>query len=100
MAALCIELFGSDFWVIVMDQWNAGGQSRAPIRKTTAGTPSLQTVLAGNDAAHPFAIAEEIARLLPHSEFITEWRYERSLSAATNRMKEFLTEHTPIAADR
>ena len=61
-------------------------------------TPCL--VLAGNDAAHPFAIAEEIARLLPHSEFIAERREEQALAGATKRMTQFLTERTPIATDR
>jgi pimeloyl-ACP methyl ester carboxylesterase len=56
-------------------------------------TPSL--VLAGNDEAHPFAIAEEIARLLPNSEFIPEWKDGAALAAATERMKQFLRDHTP-----
>ncbi len=57
-------------------------------------TPCL--VLAGNDAAHPFAIAEEIAQLLPHSEFIPEWKAGAELVAATVRIKQFLVEHTPV----
>lgn len=57
-------------------------------------TPCL--VLAGNDAAHPFAIAEEIAQLLPHSEFIPEWKEGAPLVAATARVKQFLAEHTPV----
>lgn len=56
-------------------------------------TPCL--VLAGNDNAHPFAIAEEIARLLPHSEFIPEWKEGDALVAARARMRQFLAEHTP-----
>jgi pimeloyl-ACP methyl ester carboxylesterase len=59
-------------------------------------TPCL--VLAGNDAAHPFAIAEEIATLLPHGEFIPEWKSGASLVAATARMQQFLAEHTPVRA--
>ena len=35
-------------------------------------TPCL--VLAGNDAAHPYAIAEEMAQLLPNAAFIAEWK--------------------------
>ena len=56
-------------------------------------TPSL--VLAGNDEAHPYAIAEEIARLLPNSEFIPEWKDGAALASATERMKQFLRDHTP-----
>jgi hypothetical protein len=56
-------------------------------------TPSL--VLAGNDEAHPFAIAEEIAQLLPKAEFIAEWKQGEALTAATTRMQQFLAEHTP-----
>src|SRR5712691_6041129 len=59
-------------------------------------TPCL--VLAGNDAAHPFAISEELARLLPHGEFIPEWKAGAALASATARMKQFLAEHTPVRA--
>ena len=55
--------------------------------------PSL--VLAGNDAAHPFAIAEEIARLLPNAEFIPEWKTGDDLVKATARMHSFLKGHMP-----
>ena len=57
-------------------------------------TPCL--VLAGNDEAHPFAIAEEIARLLPHAEFIPDWKSGEPLAVATARMKQFLSDHTPV----
>lgn len=57
-------------------------------------TPSL--VLAGNDNAHPFAIAEEIAQLMPHAEFIPEWKEGAPLQAARARMRAFLDEHTPV----
>ncbi len=59
-------------------------------------TPCL--VLAGNDAAHPFAFAEELARLLPHSEFIPEWKEGQPLVQATARMQQFLTDNTPVRA--
>ena len=55
--------------------------------------PSL--VLAGNDAAHPFAIAEEIAALLPDAEFIPEWKEGAALEAAKARIREFFAAHTP-----
>jgi pimeloyl-ACP methyl ester carboxylesterase len=57
-------------------------------------TPCL--VLAGNDAAHPFAIAEEVARLLPNAEFIPEWKEGAALMSATARIQQFLTDHTPV----
>ena len=56
-------------------------------------TPAL--VLAGNDAAHPFAIAEEIAQLMPNAEFIPEWKEGESLEDAKQRMHAFLRQHTP-----
>jgi pimeloyl-ACP methyl ester carboxylesterase len=59
-------------------------------------TPCL--VLAGNDQAHPFAIAEELAQLLPNAEFIPEWKEGAPLAAATERMKQFLRDHTPVRA--
>ena len=57
-------------------------------------TPCL--VLAGNDAAHPFPISEEVAKLLPHAEFIPEWKDGAPLAAAKVRMKQFLRDHTPV----
>ena len=59
----------------------------------TVRTPCL--VLAGNDEAHPYAIAEELDRLLPNSEFIAEWKTGAALEAARARVKEFLLKHTP-----
>ena len=59
----------------------------------TVKTPCL--VLAGNDEAHPYAIAEELHRLLPNSEFIAEWKTGAALEAARKRVKEFLLQHTP-----
>lgn len=59
-------------------------------------TPCL--VLAGNDAAHPFAIAEEMAKLLPNADFIPVWKEGPDLVSATARMKQFLLEHTPVRA--
>jgi pimeloyl-ACP methyl ester carboxylesterase len=59
-------------------------------------TPCL--VLAGNDAAHPYAISEEVAKLLPNSEFIPEWKEGVALASASARMKQFLLDHTPVRA--
>jgi pimeloyl-ACP methyl ester carboxylesterase len=60
---------------------------------SSCSTPSL--VLAGNDEAHPFAISEELARLLPNCEFIPEWKTGAALTSARARVKEFLAKHTP-----
>lgn len=59
-------------------------------------TPCL--VLAGNDAAHPFPISEEVAKLLPNAEFIAEWKDGAPLAAARTRMQQFLLHHTPVRA--
>ncbi len=59
----------------------------------TVRTPCL--VLAGNDEAHPYAIAEELDSLLPNSEFIAEWKTGAALEAARARVKQFLETHTP-----
>ena len=59
-------------------------------------TPCL--VLAGNDAAHLFAISEEVAQLLPHAECIPEWKDGAPLASAQVRMQQFLMEHTPVRA--
>ena len=59
-------------------------------------TPCL--VLAGNDEAHPRPISDETAKLLPNSEYITEWKEGAPLAAAKVRIKEFLAKHTPVAA--
>jgi pimeloyl-ACP methyl ester carboxylesterase len=59
-------------------------------------TPCL--VLAGNDEAHPRAISDETAKLLPNSEFVAEWKEGAPLAAAKVRVKQFLAKHTPAAA--
>jgi pimeloyl-ACP methyl ester carboxylesterase len=55
-------------------------------------TPSL--VLAGNDAAHPYAIAEELAALLPDAEFIPEWKEGAALAEARIKIAAFLAANT------
>jgi pimeloyl-ACP methyl ester carboxylesterase len=59
----------------------------------TVRTPCL--VLAGNDEAHPYAISEEVSRLIPNCAFVPEWKTGVALAAARLRVKEFLREHTP-----
>ena len=51
-------------------------------------------VLAGNDEAHPWAISEEVSKLIPGCEFIAEWKTGAALDAARLRVKEFLAKHT------
>ena len=60
-------------------------------------TPCM--VLAGNDDTHPFDYAEELAGLLPDSIFIPEWKSGEDLAPAARRIKQFLSDHTPKAAD-
>jgi len=60
---------------------------------STCLTPCL--VLAGNDEAHPYAISEELARLLPNAELVAEWKTGAALASARTRIKEFLAKHTP-----
>jgi pimeloyl-ACP methyl ester carboxylesterase len=62
---------------------------------STCATPCL--VLAGDDEAHPLPISEELARLLPRCEFIREWKTGAALTAARQRVTEFLSKHTPHA---
>jgi hypothetical protein len=52
-------------------------------------------VLAGNDAAHPYAISEEVGRLMPRSEFVAEWKEGVPLAGAKARIKQFLAKYTP-----
>ena len=67
-------------------------------RAFVSSCPTPCLVLAGNDEAHPFAISEEIAKLLPNCEFIREWKAGATLLSATARIKEFLSKHTPFRA--
>ena len=59
----------------------------------TVKTPCL--VLAGNDEAHPYPIAEDLSKLILNCEFIVEWKSGAALTAATARVKEFPAKHTP-----
>jgi pimeloyl-ACP methyl ester carboxylesterase len=55
--------------------------------------PSL--LLAGNDEAHPRPISDELSKLLPNVEYITEWKEGPALASAKERVKAFLAKHTP-----
>ena len=56
-------------------------------------TPCL--VLAGNDEAHPYAISEELSKLIPNCEFIPDWKTGAPLTQAKARVTEFFSNHTP-----
>ncbi len=59
-------------------------------------TPFL--VLPGNDRAHPYEIAEEIARLAPNAEFIADWKEAAAQEAAFKRVREFLLTNVSAGA--
>ena len=59
----------------------------------TVKAPCL--VLAGNDEAHPWPISEELSKLLPNCEFVTEWKTEPALTPAKAKVLAFLKQHTP-----
>ena len=52
-------------------------------------------LLAGNDEAHPWAISEELSKLLTNCEFVPEWKTGAALDAARVKVKDFLKQHTP-----
>ena len=54
-------------------------------------TPLL--VLRGDDAYHPSAISEEIARTAPHAELVRDWKTGDDLKRAVLRVRSFLAEH-------
>jgi pimeloyl-ACP methyl ester carboxylesterase len=59
-------------------------------------TPSL--LLAGNDEAHPRPISDELSKLLPNVEYITEWKEGAALAEAKVCVPAFLKKHTPAGA--
>lgn len=72
------NLFGSDFVYSV---------SRAFVSACT--TPLL--VLPGNDARHPQAIAEEIARLAPNAQRFDDWQTDAGKARYIQVLKDFFT---------
>jgi pimeloyl-ACP methyl ester carboxylesterase len=63
---------------------------------TTVTTPML--VLPGYDQAHPTGVGREVARLLPNSELLENWKEPPEVVPATiDRMRQFLRSHTPAA---
>jgi hypothetical protein len=78
LRAFCRNLYASGFVYCV-----AGEFCR------TVRTPCL--VLAANDEAHPYPISDKLSKLIPHCEFIPEWKSGPALTSAKARVKEFLT---------
>jgi pimeloyl-ACP methyl ester carboxylesterase len=66
-------------------------------RESVAACQTPLLIMAGNDKPHPFPVAEEIARLAPHAEFIPEWKEGEPLRIATGRLRDFLAANTPAA---
>ncbi len=56
-------------------------------------TPCL--LLAGNDDAHPRPISDECSKLLPHAEYLLEWKAGEPLAVAQAKCKSFLAQNTP-----
>ena len=71
------------------------------ISLTGVGAGSMTTpllILPGNDQAHPYEIARELADLAPNAEFIADWREGEAKAAAFARVREFLRSHMPVSA--
>ena len=88
---------------VTMDQVNAFGQNmfKADFIEsvpreflTSVQTPLL--VMPGNDPAHPTGVGLEVARLLPHSELLEQWKEPKEIVPQTiERVRQFLRAHTP-----
>jgi pimeloyl-ACP methyl ester carboxylesterase len=78
-------LFDSDFVFSVRRDFLAAVQ-----------TPLL--LLYGNDRAHPRGVSVELAALLPNVEPIERWRDPDVVPQVTERVREFLRAHRPVAA--
>jgi pimeloyl-ACP methyl ester carboxylesterase len=65
-------------------------------REFVRACPTPMIVLPGNDQAHPFEIAEELASLAPNAELIPEWRDGPAFESAFTRVRAFLRAHTPV----
>ncbi len=82
LAGLKTNLYDGDFVFSV---------SRNEVR--TARSPLL--VLRGNDLYHPAETSEEIARIAPKAELISNWKQGNDLARAVSRVKSFFATHTP-----
>ena len=83
-----LETFGRNMW---------GGDFVLNVSKDfvrSVQTPLL--VMPGNDAAHPRSIGLEVARLLPNSELLEQWRDPPEIVPRTiERIRDFLKAHEP-----
>jgi len=66
-------------------------------REVVARCPVPLLVLRGNDVYHPAATSEEIARVAPQAELVTDWKTGEDLPKAIARVRAFLTDHAPSA---
>jgi len=63
---------------------------------STVQTPLL--VMPGNDMAHPTGVGLEVAKLLPNSELLEQWKEPPEIVPQTiERVRGFLRAHTPTA---
>jgi pimeloyl-ACP methyl ester carboxylesterase len=56
-------------------------------------TPLL--VMPGNDMAHPTGVGLEVARLLPNSELLDDWKAPETLPQTIDTVRKFLRDKTP-----
>jgi pimeloyl-ACP methyl ester carboxylesterase len=61
-------------------------------REFVRGCDKPMLVLPGNDKAHPYSVAREIADLAPHAEFLDSWRDD--LPGTIGHVRRFLQHHT------
>lgn len=59
------------------------------------GCTKPMLVLPGNDKAHPYAIARQIADLAANAEFVDGWRDD--IPGTVERVRQFLKAHVPVA---
>lgn len=67
-------------------------------RNAVRTCPVPLLVLAGDDNFHPTATAREIAELAPQAELVLTWRTPDVIEETVQRVRDFLSAHTPGAA--
>jgi pimeloyl-ACP methyl ester carboxylesterase len=80
--ALENNLYGSDFVFSVA-------------REAVRHCPVPLLVLRGNDVYHPSEISEEIARIAPQAELVSNWKEGDDVGRGLSRVRAFLEAHTP-----
>lgn len=66
-------------------------------RITAIQTPML--VLAGDDAAHPAEVSEELHELLPNSEYIEQWKSPELVPETTEAIRSYLRRQIDAAME-